>query len=149
MIIFIKFLFPWNTIYLIMLLCKRVFKQQLASVIPRFGTGSIQTRFIAWLCLGISKPSISSSHLRLLCNTGRVALGNTLVGADLGLHHLENPRACAPSGQLQTMSDHYHLAPAQMILHGGWRLVVSGHSQFLKLTGLGKSLPLTCQHQSS
>ena len=108
MIIFIKFLFPWNTIYLIMFMCKRVFKQQLASVSPRHRTSSSQPRFTAWLCLGISKPSISSSHLRLLCNTGRVALGNTLVGADLGLHHLENPRACAPSGQLQTMSEYHH-----------------------------------------
>ena len=30
----------------------------------------------------------------------------TQVGADLGLHHLGNPRASTPSGQLQTMSEH-------------------------------------------
>ena len=68
-------------------------------------------------------------------------------GADLGLYHPGNPRASAPSGQLQTMSEHHHPAPAQLILR--WqRLVVSGHSQSLQLTGLGKSLPLTGQQQS-
>ena len=46
------------------------------------------------------------------------------------------------------MSEHHHPAPAQLIFHRGQRLVVSGHSQSLKLTGLYKSLPLTCQQQS-
>ena len=45
------------------------------------------------------------------------------------------------------MSEHHHLDAAQLILHGVWRLVVSGHSQSLKLTGLDKSLALTCQQQ--
>ena len=45
------------------------------------------------------------------------------------------------------MLEHYHPAPAQLILHGGRRVVVSGHSQSLLLTGLGKSLPLICQQQ--
>ena len=40
----------------------------------------------------------------------------------------------------QTLLEHHHLSPAQLILHGGWRLVVSGHSQSLQLIGLGKSL---------
>ena len=40
-----------------------------------------------------------------------------------------------------------HPDPAQLILHGGWRLVVSGHSQSLQLTGLSKFLPLICQKQ--
>ena len=28
-------------------------------------------------------------------------------------------------------------------------MVVTGHSQYLQLTGLGKSLPMTCQQQPS
>ena len=58
-------------------------KQQLASVSPRPGTSSSQPRFTAWLCLGISKPSISTGHLLLLYSSGRVAPGRTQVGADL------------------------------------------------------------------
>ena len=68
-------------------------------------------------------------------------------GADLGLHHLVNPWACTSIGQLQTMLEHHHPAPAKLILHGGWRLVVSGHSQSLQLSGPGKYLPLICQQQ--
>ena len=52
-----------------------------------------------------------------------------------------------PRRQLQTTSEYQHPAPAQLILHGGRRLVVSGHSQSLQLTGLGKSLPLPFQQQ--
>ena len=111
----------------------------------RPGIGSRQARFTVWLCLGISKPSTSSSHLILLYSLGTVALGKTQVRADLGLHHLGNPRASTPSGQLQTTSEHHH--PAQQILHGGWRFAVSCHSQSLQLTGLGESLPLICQQQ--
>ena len=110
-------------------------------------SSSSQIRFTDWLHLGISKPSTSSNHLRLLCSPGRVALGETQVGADLGLHHPGNPRASAPSGQLQTMQEYHHPVLAQLILHGLWRLVISGHSQSLQLTGLGKSLPLICQKQ--
>ena len=105
-------------------------------------------RMTAWLHLGISKPSTSSSHLRLLHNSGRVTQGKTQVGDDLGLHHLGNPKASAISGQLQIMSEHHHPTPAQLTQHGGQRLEVSGHSQSLQLTSLGKSLPLICQqHQ--
>ena len=84
---------------------------------------------------------------RLLYSSCREAMSRTQVGADLGLHHPGTPRACAPSGQLQTTLKHHHPAPAQLILHRGQRLVASGHSQSLKLTGLGKSLTLTCQEQ--
>ena len=112
---------------------------------PRPSTSSSQLRFTAWLHLGISKPSRSSSHLRLLYSLGRVSLGNTQVGAELALHHPGNPGACAHSGQLQIVSENHHPAIAQLILHGGGRLAVSGHSQSLQLTGLGKSLPLICQ----
>ena len=45
------------------------------------------------------------------------------------------------------MSENHHPAPTQLILHGGRRLVVSGHSQSLQPTGLGKSLSLICQQQ--
>ena len=41
----------------------------------------------------------------------------------------------------------HHPVPEQLILHGRQRLMISGHSQSLQLTGLGKSLPLTCQQQ--
>ena len=116
--------------------------QQLASVRP--GISSSQPRFTAGLCLRISKTSISSSHLRLLYSSGRVLLGKTQVGADLGFQHSGNPMANAPSGQLQTTSEHYHPALAQLILHRGRRLVVSGHSQSWQLTGLGKSFPFIC-----
>ena len=106
-----------------------------------------QPRFTAWLHREISEPSTSSSHLRLLYTSGRVAQGKTLVGADLGLHHPGNPRDCTPSGQLQTTSEYHHPDPAQLILR--WqRLVITGHSQSLQLTGLGKSLPLLCKQQS-
>ena len=37
---------------------------------------------------------------------------------------------------------------AQLIFHSGQRWVVSGHSQSLQLTGLGKSFPLMCWQQS-
>ena len=103
--------------------------------------------FTAWLPLEIYKPGTSSSHLRLFYDSDRVVLGKTQVGADLGLHHLENPSASKTSGQLQTLSEHHHPTPSQPILHRGWWVMVSGHSKSLKLIGLGKSLPLICQQQ--
>ena len=66
---------------------------------PRPGKSSSQPKFTDWLGLGISKLSTSSSHLRLLYTLGRVAMGKTQVEINLGLHHPENPRAYAPSGQ--------------------------------------------------
>ena len=71
-----------------------------------------------------------------------MAPGKTQVGADLGLHHLGNPSACTPNGQLQTMMEYHHPAPAQLIFHGSWKFVVWSHSQSLQLTGLGKYLPV-------
>ena len=116
---------------------------------PRPSTSSSQPRFTPWLPLRISKPSTSSSHLRLLYSSCKVAPGRIQVEADHGLHCMGNPRACASSGELQTTSERHHPAPAQLILHGVWRLVFSGHSQYLQLTGLGKSLLLFCQQQPS
>ena len=115
---------------------------------PQPDTSSSQPRFTDRFHLGISKPTTSSSHLRLLYSSGRVATRRTQVRTDLGLHHPRNPKANAPSGQLQTMSKQYHPDPAQLILHKEQMLVVSGHSEVLQLIGLGKSIPLTCQQQS-
>ena len=95
---------------------------------PRPSTSSSQPRSTVWLCLGISKPSTSSSHLRLLCSSGRVDLGRTQVGTDVSLHHSGNPRACVPSGQTQIMLEHHHHTPAPLILNGGVRLMFSGHT---------------------
>ena len=111
------------------------------------GTSSSLPRLTGRTHLCISKPSTNSSHLRLLYSSGMVAQSKTQVGTDLGLHHLGNPRASTPSGQPQTTSEHHHPALAQLILHRGQRLVVSGHSQSLQLTGLSKSLPFICQQQ--
>ena len=90
----------------------------------------------------------SSSHPRLLYSSCRVVLDKTQVGADLGLHHPGNPRDSTPSGQLQTMSEYRHPASMQLIIYGGQKLVVSGHSQSLQQPGLGESLQLTCKQQS-
>ena len=100
---------------------------------PRPSTSSRQARFTAWLHLRISKPYTSSSHLRLLYSSCRVAPRRTQVGADLDMNHPGNPKTSALSGQLQTTSEHHHPASAQLILHGGQRLVVSGHSHSLQL----------------
>ena len=75
-------------------------------------------------------------------------LSKTEVGADLGLHHPGNPRANTPSRQLHTKVECHHPAPAQLIFHGGQRLVVRGHSQSLHMSGLGKFFPLICQQQT-
>ena len=115
----------------------------------RLGTSNSQISFTAWLCIGLSMPSKSSSHLTLFYNSSRVAPGKTQMGDDIALHHQGNARASARSGQLQTTLYHCHPAPAQLILHGRQNLLVSGHSQSLHLTGLGKSLPLACQQQPS
>ena len=115
---------------------------------PRPSTSSSHPTFTAWLHLGTSKPSTSSSICRLLCSSCWVAPGKTEMVVDCGLHHLGNLRVCAPSGWLQTTPEYHHPVPTQLILHSGWRFVVRGHSQSLQLTGLGKSLTLTCQQQS-
>ena len=99
----------------------------------------------------------------------QVASDRTQVVADLCLHLLGTPEPVHPV-------DSYRLPPpqakhsrdglwapdpclskscsvewalAQFIFHGGQRWVFSCHSWSLQLTGLGKALPLTCQHQSS
>ena len=84
----------------------------------------------------------------MLCSSCWVAPGRSQVGVNLSMHHPGNHIACAPTGQLQTMLEYHHTAPAQLIHHGGQRLVVSGHSPSLQLTGLCKSLLFNCQQQS-
>ena len=79
---------------------------------------SNQIRLIAWLCLGISKPSTSSSHLRLLYSSGRMAPGKTQVGADLGLQHPRNTRVSTPSGQLQLRELHWQRERKSMFERG-------------------------------
>ena len=69
------------------------------------------------------------------------------MGVDLGLYCPGNPRANAPSGQLQTMSEHHHPALHSRSSMEGRGCVVIGHNQSLQMTGLGKSLPLICQQQ--
>ena len=104
---------------------------------PTSSNSSSQPRFTAWLPLGTCKPRTSSSHLILLYSSGRVALGRTEEGADLGLHHPGNSRACTLSGRLQTTLEHNHPGPAQLILHRERRLGVSSHSQSLQLNWPG------------
>ena len=114
---------------------------------PKHSTSSSQPRFTTWFCLWISKPSISSSHLSLLCRSGKVSQAKHRWGRTLPVP-LRKPRACAPNGEQQTLLEHHYFSPAQLILHKEQRLVVSGHSQSLQLTVLGKAIPLTCQQQS-
>ena len=77
---------------------------------PGLAAASLHSPFsFAWESPG---PAQVAAICRLLCSLYRVATGGTQVGADLGLHHLGNPRACAPSRQLQTMLKHRHPAPA-------------------------------------
>ena len=52
-----------------------------------------------------------------------------------------------PVDSYRPLSERHHPAPAQLILHVGWRFVVCGPSQSLQLTGLGKSFALICQQQ--
>ena len=127
-------------------------QQQLISATPQslcllLSTSSSQPRFTLGFSWESPSPALVAAISRLLYSSGRVAPGETQVGADHGLHHLGNPRASAPSGQLQTMSENHHPAPAQLIFHRGQKLVVNGHSQSLKLTGLGKTLPDIFQQQ--
>ena len=102
---------------------------------------SSQIIFTAWLPLAISKPSTSSTA-QAGCPGQNTGWAWPWLVQPQG-----NPRASTPSGHLQTTVKLHNPAPAQLILHGGWRLVVSGHRQSLQLTSLGKSLPLTCQQQ--
>ena len=116
---------------------------------PSPGTSKSQPRFTAWLCLGISKISTSSSHLRLLYSSGRMAWGRTQAGADLGA---ASPRKSQNLLTQWTTTDHMGAPPSCPHLFTadppqGQRVVVSDHSQSLQLIGLGKSLPLISQQQ--
>ena len=118
-------------------------KQQLASVSPRPGISSSQISFTPWLPLEISKPRRSSSHLIFIAQVGwlwakhrwGLTLSCTTQGTPEPVHPVDSYRP------------HWSItpAPALLIIHGGQMLVVSGQSQSLQLTGLGKSLPLICQ----
>ena len=112
---------------------------------PRPSTSSNQPTFTAWLLWGISKPSTSSTHLRWLYSSDRVASGKTQVGADLGLHYLGNP---GPAHIVDSYIGAPSPCPCTADPPQGQRVVVSGHSQSLQLTGLGKYLQLTCQQKS-
>ena len=63
---------------------------------PRPGTSNSQPRSTVWLHLGISKPSTSSSHLRLLYRSCGVAPDRKQVGTDTGLNHLETLEPAHP-----------------------------------------------------
>ena len=112
---------------------------------PRPSTSSTQPIIRAWLHLGISKSSTNSTHFRLFYSSDGVAPGKTQMGADLGLHHLRTPRPVYPVDSYGPHWSTNHPEPAQLILYRRRRLVDSGHSQSLHLSGLGKSLPLICQ----
>ena len=71
-------------------------KQQLAPVSPRPSTSSGQHRFTAWLHLGISQPSTSSSHLRLLYSLGKVPWAKHWWGLNLAGTTQETPGPAHP-----------------------------------------------------
>ena len=105
-------------------------------------TSSSQPRFTAWLCLGISKPSTRSSHLRLPYSSGRMAPGKHRQGLTLACT-TRKPQALNTQW---TATDHSGAPPpCPCTANPQRRVVVSGHRQSLLLTGLDKSLPLICQ----
>ena len=80
--------------------------QQLASVCSRPGTSSSQLRFTAWLQLGISKPSTSSSHLSLLYSSGRVPCAKHRRGLTLACTTQETP---GPMHPVYNYGPHHHI----------------------------------------
>ena len=112
---------------------------------PRPGISNSQPRFTAWLHLRTSMPSTSSSHLKLLYSSCKVA--DHRWGLTLACTTWKPQSLCTQS----TATDHVRTQPpCPCMANLPWRVEVGGqcHSQYLKLTGLGKSLPLTCQQQS-
>ena len=63
---------------------------------PRPSSSSGPLRFTAWLHLGISKPSTSSSHLRLLYSSGRVPQAKYRWGLTLACTTWEPPGPVHP-----------------------------------------------------
>ena len=118
-------------------------KQQLASVNP----SSSQSRVKPWLHLGISTTSTSSRHLRLLYSSGRVPQAKHRWVLTLACTIQKTPGPALPMDSYRPLWSTTTWPSAQLILHRGWRLVVSDPSQSLQLTGLGKSLPLIHQQQ--
>ena len=112
--------------------------------------------FFLWLCVAIylmcgpgplfflcgpEKPKCWTPLLELMPTGPRQNTGGGWPSSVL----LEKPRTCAPSGQLQTVLEHH---PTTSTNHGVRWLLARGHSQFYQLSGLGKSLPLTCWQQA-
>ena len=96
--------------------------------VPRLSTGSSQRRFTAWLCLAISKNSTSSSHLRVLHSSGRVALGRTQCGLILNYITQETTEpvhtvnSYTPCQSTITMSLH---SSSSTESRGGWSVVAA------------------------
>ena len=114
---------------------------------PRPVNSSSQISFTAWLRLGISKPSTSSSHLRLLCNSDRMPWPKHRLGLTLAAP----PRK--PQGQHTqwTATDHIgEPAACPCTVDPPERVEVGGQWSQPVLTAdwPGKYLPLTRQHQS-
>ena len=71
-------------------------KQHLASVSPRLSNSSSQLRFSVWLHLGISKPTTSSTHLRLLFSSSTVPQAKHRWGLTLVCTTQETPEPAHP-----------------------------------------------------
>ena len=68
----------------------------------RQGSSSSQISFTAWLCLGISKPSTSSSHLRLPYSWSRLALAKCCWGVTLACIIQETQGSSYPVGSTRS-----------------------------------------------
>ena len=77
------------------------------------GPALVATRFGSQFGSAWEPPSPEQlvAICRLLCSSHWVAPGGTQVVADSDLRCFGNPRACAPSRQLQTTLEHHHPAP--------------------------------------
>ena len=69
------------------------------------------------------------------------------MGVTLAFTTQETPELAHPVDSYRPCWCTHHPTPAQLILYGVQKSVVSGHRQSLQLTGLGKSLLLICQQQ--
>ena len=114
---------------------------------PRPSTNSSQPRLTVQHYLGIFKPSKGRSHLRLLYTSCRVTPGKTQVGTDLACTTQETPEPVHPvdtyrPGQSTTTLPLHNWSFVEAEAGGQWT------QPALAADSLGKSLPLTCQHQS-
>ena len=108
---------------------------------PRLCTSSSQISFTSWLPLGISKPSTSSSHLRVLYSSCRVATAEYRWGLTLACLIRETPEPAQPGDRYRPHRRTTTLPPhsGSSMERGGWGSVVR---QPLQLTDLGKSPPI-------